>query len=159
MKLAVFGPTGATGGRLVEYALAAGFHVVAYARNTSGIASGNERLTIVQGELSDTAAIERAVDGAGAVISLLGPRPREDISARPLTRGMRNILAAMRKAGSRRLVISSTPSASDPHDAPDLRFKVLVAIVKHTMRPAYNQAVDFPMATVRSGLGDKLADE
>lgn len=86
MKLTIFGATGATGQQLIEYALAAENYVVAYARNPSKISTSHERLTIMSGELTDAAAIERAVSGADAVISVLGPRPREDSSSKPITR-------------------------------------------------------------------------
>ncbi len=142
MELTIFGATGATGKQLIEQALAAGNQVVAFARNPSKIGMSHEHLTIVQGELADTAAIERAVSGADAVISVLGPRPREDINSKPLTQGMQNILVAMQKTNVRRLIISSTPSASDPNDLPDFKFKVLVAIVKSAMRPAYEEIVN-----------------
>jgi putative NADH-flavin reductase len=78
MKLSLFGATGATGKQLVEKALAAGNQMVAFARNPSKISTSHEHLTIVQGELSDTLAIEHAISGADAVISVLGPRPGED---------------------------------------------------------------------------------
>lgn len=142
MKLTIFGATGATGKQLIERALAAGNDVVAFARDPSKIGPGHERLTIIQGELSDTAAIERAVRGTDAVISVLGPRPREDIKSKPLARGMINIIAAMRKNNVRRLIISSTPSAADPNDLPDFRIKILITIVKSTMRPSYEEIVD-----------------
>jgi putative NADH-flavin reductase len=142
MKLTIFGATGTTGKQLIEQALAAGNQVVAFARNPLKIGASHERLTIVQGELTDTPAVERAVGGADAVISVLGPRPQEDINSKPLTQGMQNILAAMQKTNVRRIIISSTPSASDPNDLPDFKFKVLVAIVKSVMRPAYEEIVN-----------------
>jgi len=140
--LVIFGATGATGRLLVEQALAAGNQVVAFARNPSRIATTNECLSIVQGELTDMAAIERAVSGAEAVISVLGPRPGENYLSKPLTQGMQNILAAMQKTGARRLIISSTPSATDPNDLPDLKFKLLVGLIKTAMRPAYEEIVN-----------------
>jgi len=142
VKLTIFGATGATGSQLVEQALAAGIQVVAFARNPSKIDANRGRLTIVQGELTDAAVIERAVSGAETVISVLGPRPGEDIKSKPLTQGMQNILAAMQKAGVRRLIISSTPSASDPNDLPDFKFKILVDLIKTAMRPAYEEIVN-----------------
>jgi putative NADH-flavin reductase len=75
MRLALFGATGPTGIQLIEQALAAGNQVFAYARNPSKIGTRHERLTIVQGELTDTGAIERTVMGADVVICVLGPRP------------------------------------------------------------------------------------
>ena len=116
--------------------------MVAFARNPSKIGASHERLTIVRGELTDTAAIERAISSADAVISVLGPRPQENLSNRPLTEGMQAILAAMQKNGVRRLIISSTPSASDPNDLPDFKFKVLVAMIKAVMHPSYEEIVN-----------------
>jgi uncharacterized protein YbjT (DUF2867 family) len=141
MKLTVFGATGATGKLLVEQALAAGNQLVACVRNPSKIKASHEHLTIVQGELFDLAAIERAVHGTEAVISALGPRPGEDRQVRPLTGGMQNILAAMQTNGVRRLIVLSTPSASDPNDLPDLKFRFLVGLIKTVMRPAYEEIV------------------
>jgi nucleoside-diphosphate-sugar epimerase len=125
----------------VEQALGAGNQVVAFVRNPLIIDPSHERLTIVQGELSDAPAIEHAVASADAVISVLGPRPGEDSQSRPLMYGMQNILAAMQKTGVRRLILSSTPSASDPNDLPDLKFKILVGLIKTAMRPAYEEIV------------------
>lgn len=94
----------------------------------------------MQGELADQAAIERAVSGADAVIGVLGPRG--DSKNKPITRGIQNILASMKKQGVRRLIISSTPSASDPNDLPDFKFKALVTLVKLTMRAAYEEIIN-----------------
>jgi uncharacterized protein YbjT (DUF2867 family) len=142
MKLTIFGATGATGKQLIKQALAAGNPVVAYARDPSKIEASHELLTLVQGELTDTAVIEGATSGADAVISVLGPRPGENIHSKPLTNGMQNILAAMQRTNVRRLIISSTPSASDPKDLPDFKFKVLVTLIKTLMRPAYEEIVN-----------------
>jgi putative NADH-flavin reductase len=142
MKLALFGATGSTGIQLIEQALAAGNQVFAYARNPSKIGTRHERLVIVEGELSDADAIERTVSSADAVISVLGPRPGEDRNSRPLTRGMQNILSAMQKTGVRRLIITSTPSASDPNDLPEFKFKILVGLIKTMMRPAHEEIVN-----------------
>ena len=141
MRLAIFGATGTSGRQLVKQGLAAGNQVVAFARNPSKIDASHECLTIVQGELSDSIAIGRAIKGADAVISVLGPRPGTDSKSRPLTQGMKNILEAMQKTGVRRLIISSTPSASDQNDLPDIKFKLLVGLIKSAMRPAYEEIV------------------
>lgn len=139
MKLTIFGATGGTGKQLVEQALAAGNQVIAFVRDPSKLNTRHEHLTIVQGELADQAMIERAVSGADAVISVLGPRG--DSRSKPITRGTQNILAAMKKQGVRRLIISSTPSASDPNDLPDFKFKVLVTLVRLMIRAAYEEII------------------
>jgi putative NADH-flavin reductase len=73
-RITVFGATGETGKQVVEQALAAGYEVVAYARNPSKLNVSHEHLTVIQGELSDVALIETALKGADAVLSALGPK-------------------------------------------------------------------------------------
>ncbi|MFI5259169.1 MAG: NAD(P)-dependent oxidoreductase [Candidatus Limnocylindrales bacterium] len=132
MRLTVFGATGRTGRPIVEQALAAGHEVVAFARDPAKLSIAHERLTAVQGDATDPSAVERAVEGADAVISVMATSGSQRIARTgPLTRGTQNILAAMEKYGVRRLVISSgAPAASDPQDVPDLRFTLLAAAVR-----------------------------
>ena len=150
MKIAIFGATGETGRQLVEQALAAGCQVVAYVRNPSKLNTKHENLTIVQGELADQAIIERAVSAADAVISVLGPRGGS--KGKPITRGMQNIIEAMKKQGVRRLIISSTLSAKDPNDLPDFKAKALVNLVKLTMHAAYEEIVSVADTVRKSDL-------
>ncbi len=140
MKLAIFGATGGTGKQLVEQALAAGHEVVAFVRDPSKLTTRHERLTIVPGDVTDQAAVESVVNGVEAVISVLGPRG--DDRSKPITRGTQNILAAMKKYGVRRFVLSSTPSASDPNDLPNFRFKIAIGLVRLTLRSAYEDIVN-----------------
>jgi len=139
MKIVIFGATGGTGKQLVEKALAAGHHVVAYARNPSKLNINHEQLKVIQGELADETLIESAVTGADAVISVLGPRGGS--KNRPITQGIQNIITAMKKQNVRRLVITSTLSAKDPNDLPDFKTKTLVNLVKLTMHDAYKDIV------------------
>ncbi len=74
MQLTIFGATAGTGRVLVDQALAAGHQVVANVRNPARLDVRHERLAVLQGELADQALTERAVSGADAVISVLGPR-------------------------------------------------------------------------------------
>jgi uncharacterized protein YbjT (DUF2867 family) len=139
MRITVFGATGGTGKQLVGQALAEGDEVVAFARKPSKLNIMDKNLTIVQGELTDQALIERAVKGANAVISVLGPRGGS--KSKPLTEGMQSIIAAMKKQGIRRLIITSTLSAKDPNDPLNFRTKALVNLVKITMHDAYEEIV------------------
>jgi putative NADH-flavin reductase len=141
-EMTIFGATGEAGRQLIEQALAEGDEVVAFVRNPSKLTIRHEQLRIVQGELQNRAGIEQAVNGTDAVISLLGPRLGEDSKSSPLAQGTQNIIAAMKKSGVRRLIAVSTHSASAPNDMPDLRFKMLVSMIKTTMRPAYEEIVN-----------------
>ncbi len=139
MKITIFGATGETGRQLVQQALAAGHEVVAYIRNPSKLNINHEHLKVIQGELADEPLIESAVSGADAVISALGPRGGS--KNKPITQGMQNIIAAMRKQGVRRLIITSTLSAKDPNDPLNFKAKALVNLVKFTMHGAYEDIV------------------
>jgi len=150
MRITIFGATGGTGKQLVEQTLAVGYQVVAYVRNPSKLNTRHENLTIVQGDLADQVMIERAISGADAVISVLGPRG--DSKIKPITRGMQNIIEAMKKQGVRRLIISSTLSAKDPNDLPDFKAKALVNLVKLTMHAAYEEIVSVADTVRKSDL-------
>jgi putative NADH-flavin reductase len=150
VRLAVFGATGRTGKELVEQALAAGNEVVVYARNPSKLGIAEERLTTVQGGLTDRALIEHAISGADAVISVLGPRGGS--KDKPLTQGMQNIIAAMDRRAVRRLIVSSTLSAKDQNDMPEFRARALVFLVKVIMHAAYEEIVGVAEAVRASDL-------
>jgi len=150
VKIAVFGATGGTGKKIVEQALQAGYEVVAYVRDPSKLYVNPEHLMIIQGELSNAALIETAIKGTYAVLSALGPRG--DSKNKPLTEGMRNIIAAMMNQGVRRLIITSTLSAKDPKDKLNLKTKAMVNIVKITMHAAYEDIVSAAENARGSGL-------
>lgn len=134
----------------MEQALAAGYEVVAYARNPSKFNITHEHLTVVQGELADQALIENAIQGVTAVLSTLGPRGSS--KNKPITHGIQNIIVAMKKQGVRRLIMTSTLSAKDPNDKPNLRTKAMVNLVKTTMHGAYEDIVNAAEAVRNSDL-------
>jgi uncharacterized protein YbjT (DUF2867 family) len=74
MNVTVFGATGGVGSQVVDQLHSRGHTVTAYVRNPSKVpGTWGEDVTVVVGELSDAAAIDRAVQGADAVVSALGP--------------------------------------------------------------------------------------
>jgi len=116
MKLTIFGATGKTGRFLVEQALAKGHTVTALARSPDKLAVHHDRIKVIQGDIRDSEKVSQAVAGADAVISVLGPtsnKPEMTVS-----RGMDNILAAMRQHGVRRLIQSAGAGVRDPQDQP-----------------------------------------
>ena len=118
MKLAIFGAAGRTGIPLVQQALEGGNDVVALVRTPSKLAIGNERLTVVQGDVANLADVERVVQGADAVLSVLGHV--KDSEPDILTKAIRNIITAMDKYDVKRLVSLSGASVSAPQDKPKL---------------------------------------
>jgi uncharacterized protein YbjT (DUF2867 family) len=76
MKLTIFGASGRTGTHLAEQALAAGHDVVALMRDPAKLTLRHERLRVVQGELTDEAAVRDAVLATLSPKIFGGPRVR-----------------------------------------------------------------------------------
>ena len=116
MKLAIFGATGRTGQR----------HRSSVAHRDGGRSSSVDfpfRLRqirssahVVAGDVNDSEAVRQTVAGADAVISVLGHGRGHDYKA--LRTGSGHIVAAMREAGVRRLVVLSITAVRDPEDRP-----------------------------------------
>jgi putative NADH-flavin reductase len=118
MKVIVFGASGGTGIEIVKQALEAGHEVTAFVRNPAKVAIQHPHLKLVTGDVLDAAAVGKSVEGQEAVISALGP-------TRPPVPGMmeiaaQNIVAAMKKAGIRRLISTTGAGVRDPQDQPKL---------------------------------------
>ena len=106
MKVVIFGAAGATGRALVTQALAQGRQVTAFVRTPSKVGLTYASLSMVQGDVADVAAVERALAGQDAVLCALGaatPLKRDPI----LVTGIENIVRAMERGGPRRLIYLS----------------------------------------------------
>jgi putative NADH-flavin reductase len=147
MKVTVFGGTGRSGRPLVEQALAAGHDVTILVRDPAKVSTQNPRLVVVKGDVQDATAVAQAISEAEAVLSVLGPthnRPTFDVSS-----GMDNIIAAMRKAEARRLIISAGAGVADPNDAPGLFDRAIGVLLKVMARNVYEDMVQ-TVAKVRA---------
>lgn len=125
LHVTVFGATGGIGRHVVDQLLAAGHTVTAYVRNPAKLDRTDPHLTVVQGELTDAAAVAEAVTGADAVISALGPTLKRSATGTPVADGTRTIVTAMADAGVRRYIGLATPAMADPQDQPTIKGKVL----------------------------------
>lgn len=103
MKLLVFGGTGGIGGAVLAAALDVGHDVTAFVRSADKLGEPRDRVRVVQGDLTDAAAIASVMAGHDAVISAVGSGPDRAQLDVPAT-AMRHILLAMEGAGVRRLV-------------------------------------------------------
>lgn len=115
-QVAVFGATGRTGRRIVELAVERGNRVSALVRSASRLGDLASRVEVVEGDVLDAAAVDRAVQGADAVLSALGhvkgsPHDLE-------TAAIEKIIASMRKNDVRRLIVLSSSVVGDPADKP-----------------------------------------
>lgn len=102
MQIAVFGATGRTGRPLVAQALERGHEVVAFVRSAAKLDVEDSALTVVEGDAYTGTSVAEAVDGADAVVSVLGQT--EDGPDDLLTVAGEHIVAAMDEAGVERFV-------------------------------------------------------
>ena len=101
MRIVVFGASGGTGRELVKQGLALGHDVTVFVRNPAAFASG-DRLHIVAGDARNSKAVAPAIGGQDAVLSALGGTLGDDTL---LPESMEHILAAMKQARVRRLIV------------------------------------------------------
>ena len=108
MKIAIFGGSGATGKLLTKRCIAAGHDVTALVRRPAEFPLA-ERVRVVEGSAFDQAAVRRTVEGADVVLSALGARSlrKEDV----LERAVPLIVAAMKEAGVRRIIVLGSAGA------------------------------------------------
>jgi putative NADH-flavin reductase len=115
MKLAMFGATGTVGRSLLAQALQAGYDVRVLARDPSGVSLTDPRLEVVPGDALDPVTVKQTVAGCDAVLTTLGGYG----DAVSVSQGTENIVAAMRAAGVRRLVVMQgyhLVFPGDPHN-------------------------------------------
>ena len=130
--VAIFGGTGKTGRHLVEQALAAGHRVAVLARTPSKLDLRHERLRVVQGDVQDPAAVAATVEGASAVLSVLGPTANTPDFQ--VSRGTAHVLDAMRAHGVRRIVVSAGAGVGGEGDEPKLVHHLITFALKLAAR-------------------------
>lgn len=125
MRVAVLGATGATG-RLVVEELARRRHDVTALVRT--VPTGEVRdVRWVQGDARDPSGVADLVQGAGAVVSALGPRKGDATLHRDVTP---HLASAMQAAGVRRFVGVSGAGIDVPGDRKSTRDRLISALVR-----------------------------
>src|SRR3981189_3297872 len=74
MKLVVLGATGGTGLEIVRQAIQHGHSVTAFVRSPERLKLFRDKITIHEGDLLNSAELEKAIQGHDAVVSGFGPR-------------------------------------------------------------------------------------
>src|SRR5580704_8002059 len=129
MRLALLGASGRIGSHVLSWALTSGHEVTVLARNPASLTQnpgsnpGSVGLTVITGGATDASAVAAAVAGADAVLSALGPRGAKTPAL--LATAARAIVAAMDKAGTRRLIGVSAAGAfiqGDPDTSAVIKF-------------------------------------
>jgi putative NADH-flavin reductase len=131
MRLFVLGATGRTGVELIDLALAR-HQVTAFVRSPEKITRRDERLAVVKGDVHEPDEVATALAGHDAVISALGPAPRQAIFGSTLMHeSATSTLRAMRSAGVRRLLVVSS-ALLFPGGGPGVGF--FRALINHHLR-------------------------
>lgn len=105
MKIVLFGGTGNVGQRVAREAVDRGHEVVAVVRDPSSSQVPDPRVQLAQGDATDPASVASAVRGADAVVSAISPRPGSTGAAPSLVDAARGLIAGLREAGVKRLVV------------------------------------------------------
>jgi putative NADH-flavin reductase len=150
LRIALFGATGPTGKYLIEEALATGHQVLVYGRNASRIRLADNNVTLVSGQINDSAAVEKALEGVGAVVSALGPGFKSPPGT-VIAKGVENIIDGMKKNGVKRLVQISTASTPDHNDGAG-KLKVVNLVASLLAKNFYNDVTAAAKAIRESGL-------
>ncbi|WP_101296468.1 NAD(P)-dependent oxidoreductase [Halegenticoccus soli] len=124
MNVALFGPCGRTGRRVLSELLDGGHEVTALTRSPSDLPD-RSRLRTVRGDVRDAALVREAVRGNQAVVSALDDSQAESDGVSVLSTGTANVVDGMRATAVGRLVVvagaeilQSTPDAlriDDPY--------------------------------------------
>jgi putative NADH-flavin reductase len=108
MKLVVLGATGGTGLEIVRQAIEHGHSVTAFVREPERLKAFWDRITVKQGDLLNSAELERVIQGQDAVLSGFGPRvPVSKADANLLQQFAAALTSAMPRAQVRRVVVES----------------------------------------------------
>ena len=108
LRILTLGATGHIGTHVIDLALARGHRVTAFVRSPSKIRRNEAALSVIQGSPLSTEALARVLRGHDAVLSSIGPAPRE--AFRPSTlmvESAASTVAAMSAAGVKRLLVVS----------------------------------------------------
>ncbi|MBX2798557.1 MAG: SDR family oxidoreductase [Myxococcales bacterium] len=113
--LVVFGATGVTGSYVVRLALEEGLSVRAAVRSPHKLPTdlaSHERLDVVRVDVTDAAAVDRAIEGTTMVFAALGYKGRPDSPI--LLPFVRQVVQSMRDHGARRFVYQASGFNTTP---------------------------------------------
>jgi uncharacterized protein YbjT (DUF2867 family) len=153
MKLAIFGANGQTGRLATALALSSGHQVVAVTRRPDEFPLAGPGLTVAAADARDASAVHSVIADVDAVVSTLGVTfTREPVDTYSV--GTSNIVAAMRAARTRRLVVvSSTAAYPTPRSRTPLMLRVVEPIITRTIGKTVYDDIRAMEAIVRdSGL-------
>ncbi len=129
MNLLIFGATGEIGEAVLQIAVSAGHDVTAFVRSRDKLGEARNQVKVVEGDLTDAAALASALNDTDAVISAIGSNPDKAQLDAPAT-AVRLILAAMGSAGVRRFVGLAGGAVNVPGEWKPLSGRISSALVR-----------------------------
>jgi hypothetical protein len=105
MNIVLFGGTGNIGQRIALEAVERGHDVVAVVRDPERSLAPHPRVRLVRGDATDAASVASVARGADAVVSAVSPRPGTTGSAPSLVNAAHGLIAGLKAAGVKRLVV------------------------------------------------------
>ena len=135
LTVAVLGATGSTGGLVAQTLLRRGHRVRAVSRSPYPVAGGEDRLTSLQGDLTDEAFLRMALGGCDAVVSCLGQNrktkslwSKRTSPADILQRVARATVGALGRGSQRRYVYLSAFGVGDDLPKHALLFRLVLRL-------------------------------
>ena len=110
MIVTIFGAAGGVGKWAVKHALEKGYEVRAFVRNASKIKVSDDKLTVIQGSITDEKAVYEAIQGVDAVIWCVGIPIKRSYPGMDSYDGHKVLFKAMEKADIKRLIDWGTPT-------------------------------------------------
>jgi putative NADH-flavin reductase len=104
MKIALFGPTGMIGSRILKEALSRGYEVTAIMRDSSTTLERRPHLDVKTGDILDAGSVAEAVRGSDVVISAFGPGSGDP---QLIVAAARSLIDGVKRSGVKRLIAVS----------------------------------------------------
>lgn len=150
MNITLFGATGRTGTYVMNQALEAGHAVTVLVRSPEKLSFSHPNLTVLQGDARNAGAVSRAIAGAEAVISTLGPVRGGPTDV--MTRAAENIVAAMNQHGVKRLIFTTGAGVPAPQDQPTFMSRFMGFLVRTLSREVFEDSLRGAETIRKSGL-------
>ena len=128
MKIALFGATRGVGKEILVQGIERGHHVTALVRDPSKLEVSFANLNVIQGDVLDLKSVLKTLEGNEVAMVALGGKPGQN--QRPCAEGTKNILAAMKQLGIKRIVAVTSLGIGDSRGQAGFFFeKILVPLL------------------------------
>ena len=104
MKITILGSTGFVGKVLIKKAIAKGYKIKTLARNPEKLEAFKDKIEIIKGSVFESSLVEKAIEGAEAVLSAIGPPAGKPCDPYQYEKAIKDIVRIMDKNGIKRYI-------------------------------------------------------